>query len=123
MLKIAKFLTLAVFVQMLTSFATPAKSEYDIEAFYNGILPANGTKVLTSGEGIKDVDMILTPLEIPTGNYVVNVTRKGSDLYKVDGKNIYIKTRYCYEYSYGDEIILKVEGNYGYSKGKVVFTK
>ena len=28
-------------------------------------------------------------------NYEVNLTRKGSNVYKIDGKDIIIQTRYC----------------------------
>lgn len=38
--------------------------------------------------------------------YRISVTRKAQDLYKVDGTSVLIKTRYCYEYAYGEEAIL-----------------
>lgn len=49
--------------------------------------------------------------------YEVSVTRKGANLYKVDGKNILIKTRYCYVYAYSEESIFKWEGY----DGKLIF--
>ena len=51
-------------------------------------------------------------------NYDISVTRKGSNLYKVDGKNIFIHTRYCYEYVYYEESFLRMSG---YS-GEIIFT-
>ena len=50
-------------------------------------------------------------------NYEVNLTRKGSNVYKIDGKDIIIQTRYCYVYAYSEEAILKTSG-YG---GEVLF--
>lgn len=50
-------------------------------------------------------------------NYEVNLTRKGSNVYKIDGKDIIIQTRYCYVYAYSEEAILKTSG-YG---GEVIF--
>ena len=50
-------------------------------------------------------------------NYEVNLTRKGSNVYKIDGKDIFIQTRYCYVYAYSEEAILKTSG-YG---GEVIF--
>lgn len=50
-------------------------------------------------------------------NYEVNLTRKGSNVYKIDGKDIIIQTRYCYVYAYSEEAIFKSSG-YG---GQVVF--
>ncbi len=105
----------------LTSFQKPISNECDVEAFYKGVTPTDGTKILTTGEELEDVKLILVPMDIEKGNYVVKVTRKGSNLYKVDDKNIYIETKYCYEYSYSQEVILKVESSYGYTKGKIIF--
>ena len=50
-------------------------------------------------------------------NYEVNLTRKGSNVYKIDGKDIILQTRYCYVYAYSEEAILKTSG-YG---GEVIF--
>lgn len=50
-------------------------------------------------------------------NYEVNLTRKGSNVYKIDGKDIIIQTRYCYVYACSEEAILKTSG-YG---GEVIF--
>lgn len=50
-------------------------------------------------------------------NYEVNLTRKSGNVYKVDGKDIIIQTRYCYVYSYSEEAIFKTSG-YG---GEIIF--
>ena len=50
-------------------------------------------------------------------NYEVNLTRKSSNVYKVDGKDIIIQTRHCYVYAYSEEAIFKTSG-YG---GEVIF--
>ena len=54
--------------------------------------------------------------------YKVTVTRKGHDLYEVQGGQIYIKTRYCYEYVYSDEAILRVDSPGGFNIGKIFFS-
>jgi len=50
-------------------------------------------------------------------NYEVNLTRKGSNVYRIDGKDIIVQTRYCYVYAYSEEAIFKTSG-YG---GEVIF--
>lgn len=50
-------------------------------------------------------------------NYEVSLTRKGRNVYKVDGKDIIIQTRYCYIYAYSEEALFKTSG---YS-GEVIF--
>ena len=106
---------------LLSAPSKPTADECEIEAFYKGTTPTSGSKALTSSDELEDIELILTPIEIDAGKYVVNITRKGSNLYKIDGKNIYLETRYSYEYSYGDEVVLKIESNYGYTKGKIIF--
>lgn len=54
---------------------------------------------------------------VAAGDYDLSVTRKGSNLYKVDGKDIYIHTRYCYEYVYYEDSLLRMSG----TTGKIVF--
>ena len=51
------------------------------------------------------------------GTYEIKVTRKDSNLYKVDGKNVIIKTKYCYEYVYSADAILRMSGR----SGKLIF--
>ena len=50
-------------------------------------------------------------------NYEVSLTRKGSNVYEIDGKDIIIQTRYCYVYAYSEEAIFKASG-YG---GELIF--
>jgi len=51
--------------------------------------------------------------------YKVNVKRVDQDLYKTTTDGLYIKTRYCYEYTYGGDAILKYE-QYRYDN-KLIF--
>lgn len=98
-------------------------SDYDVAAFFKGMTPAEGTKVQTEDDELKDAKLILVPVNIEAGTYVLKVTRKSQDLYKVDDKNIYIQTKFCFEFSFSQEAILKVDGNLGFTKGKINFTK
>ncbi len=41
--------------------------------------------------------------------YQVNVTRQGSNIYKILGKDALIQTRYCYEYAYAEDALLRTE--------------
>ena len=51
--------------------------------------------------------------------YSVNVKREDSNLYR-ESSGLYIETRYCYEYTYGDDAILKYEqGSYS---NKLIFS-
>lgn len=97
-------------------------NECEIKNFYEAISPVNqGTKVLTKSGEFEEVDLILVPTKLETGKFKVSLSRKGSNIYKVEGTKIWLETRYCYEYAIREEVILIVESNYGFSKGKIIF--
>lgn len=50
-------------------------------------------------------------------NYEVSVTRDGSNLYRADGRDLLIHTRYCYEYVYYEDVLLRMWG----SSGEIIF--
>ena len=108
---------------ILTSFTNlnPYSDECDIREFYAAVVPDSDVKVLTTYGELEDAELILVPTEMETGTYRIEVTRKGSNLYKVEGTDYYIETSYCYEYATYDEAILEIESNYGYTKGKIMF--
>ena len=120
MLKSVSLVISITLILILTSFKSPIISEYDISGIYQPANIPDGAKVLTD-DGLKNASTILIPLNIQPGKYLLKVTRKGANIYKVDNKEIYIETKYCYEYSYSEEVILNVESGYGYSKGKLIF--
>jgi len=113
-------LTLLLLSFPLSSFKNKSGSEYDIVAIYKGINLNDGCKGITE-DGVKSISVVLAPTKLEIRKYVVNITRKGADIYKVDDKDIYIETRYCYEYSNGQQVVLNVESDYGYSIGKITF--
>ena len=66
--------------------------------------------------------LFVAPVQtIASDVYEVTVTRKDQDLYEVLGADVYIKTRYCYEYVYYDDAILKIDSNYGFNIGTIMF--
>jgi hypothetical protein len=98
-------------------------TECDIVNFYNGVTPDKGTKCLMSGYNteMKEVDVILVPVKIDAGKYTVSLSRTMSNLYKIDGTDLYVETTYCYEYANRHDAILIVESGFGYNKGKIIF--
>lgn len=52
----------------------------------------------------------LLSFNVLADDYRVNVTREGGNLYKVDSGNIVINTRYCYEYVYYEDSLLRMNG-------------
>lgn len=81
---------------------------------------SSDARILTNGELVSDA-LILVPTELDEDVYSFDVTKEGDNLYKVDYQNIYFETNYCYEYATSQEVILKWESNYGFTKGKIIF--
>ena len=107
---------------VLTSFNASTKrnaAEYPIAATYEG-KSLDNAKVITDA-GIRDAKVVLLPYKLAAGKYVVNVIRKGKDIYKIDGMDIYIETRFCYEILYGQEATVTIEPSYGNSVGTIKF--
>jgi hypothetical protein len=107
----------------LTSFTenTTLIDECEVKEFYKALETESDVKVLTTSGDLEEVELILVPTKMEEGTFKIEVTRKGSNIYKVEGTDYYIETRYCYEYATYDEAILKVESNYGYDKGTIIF--
>lgn len=110
-------------VLVLTSFTenTNLSDECDVNEFYKAVEPDRNVKVLTTSGDIEEAELILVPTKMEEGTFKIEVTRKGSNIYKVEGTDYYVETRYCYEYATYEEAILKVESNYGYNKGTIIF--
>lgn len=107
---------------MSASFAAFAESRYDIAEFYTVVKPDSGTKAVGRYEQTIDVEYILTPTKLDTGKYVVKVVKIGDNLYRIKDSDICVETRYCHEWaSYSEEVVLIIQSNYGYTKGKIIF--
>ncbi len=65
------------------------------------------------------IAVLATPA--PAEVYRVTVTLNADGLYQVDGTSLYVQTRYCYEYAYSEDAILKYDSSCGYTKGVLYF--
>jgi hypothetical protein len=86
-----------------------------LSIFYMCLIP----KFAYAG-GSCDVEKVIGARVSP-GVYKITVKRESQNLYKVRNQDIYIKTRYCYEYAYSEDVILEIEYYSGYSIGTIYF--
>lgn len=106
---------------MMGSFAY-AESSYDISELYAVIKPSSGTKAVGQNDKVMEVEYILSPTKVDTGKYIVEVRKIGDDLYQVKDTDLCVETRYCREWaSFSEKVVLIIESNYGYTKGKIIF--
>lgn len=104
-------------------FNSKTKSDkYNIEEFYSGKEVEATSIFLNSSDDIADdIKTELQEFDLKLGKYSISVSKIDDNLYKVDGKDIYIKTKYCHEYATRDDVILLVTSNSGYTKGEIIF--
>lgn len=103
------------------SNSSSSSSCYDIAQIYEKIDVPRGTKAKDGYGNMGSIEAIYTPTSLDLGTYSVHVTRIGSNFYQIDRTDYYIETKYCYEYAYYEEVILKITSSYGYTKGEVIF--
>jgi hypothetical protein len=96
-------------------------SSYDIEEIYGEQNVSNGTLAITRFGGMEEIEKILIPIRLDTGRYKVSVRKVDTNIYEIIGKDIYVKTRSCYEGAYNEEVILEITSPYGWNKGKIYF--
>lgn len=114
--------TCAAILLLAAAAAAHAESSYDIAQIYAVTEPASGTKAVGRYDKVVDVEYILTPTRVDTGKYIVEVKKIGDNLYKIRDTDICVETRYCHEWaSFSEEVVLIIDSNYGYTKGKIIF--
>lgn len=106
----------------ITSFHSKS-DEYDIAAIYKGVDAKADTKAITSDDEVVEIETLLVPTTLKQGKYKEEVTKKGDDLYQISGTEIYLETRLCSESAILESVIVIIESNYGYTKGKIIFNE
>lgn len=120
MKKIAILVT--IFLGCTSFIDNRTSSTYSISEIYSGIEPENSdTKVLTSSGDVEEVDIILVPSKLEIGKYKIEVTKKASNIYRIEGTKVYLETKYCHEYANREEVFLNITSSYGYTKGDLIF--
>lgn len=99
-----------------------AEKSYDVAEFYTVEKAPSGTKAVGEYDKTVVIKYILTPTRVNTGKSIVKVKKIGDNLYQIKDSDICVETRYCHEWtSYYEEVVLIIESNYGYNKGKIIF--
>jgi len=103
------------------NFPETRTSDYDVAEIFLGIDPDYGTKAITTFGDLSELELILVPTTLEEDTYSVQITRKADDLYLIEGTNYYVETRFCFEFAFSNDAILKIESNYGFTKGTLIF--
>lgn len=96
-------------------------SECDVKEIYESIKTDIGVKAINSYGELEDISELLVPVELEEGVYEIQITRKGSNLYKIEGTSYYLETMFCFEFAIYDDAILKISSISGFTVGKIIF--
>lgn len=115
-------LLLLLLTTLTSALTASAETSYDIAKIYSVIKPESGTKAVDRLDRTIEAEYILVPTKVDTGKYIVEVKKIGDNLYLVKNSDLCIETKYCREWtSFYKEVVLIIDTNYGYTKGKVIF--
>lgn len=114
-------LILIVLVSSASSWTSSSTKSYDLAGVYEKVELNAGSKSMDTYGNIEEAKAVFVPTKIDTGKYEVELTRIDSNFYQICGTNLYIVTKYCYEYATRDDAILSITSSYGYTRGEVIF--
>lgn len=121
------FLNVIVLLLLIPAFTSAAVSsdrdsdKYDIVRFYELVDVDTGAKAMDTYGSLHEIKALYLPTKIDEGRYTVKVTREDSNFYRICDTDLFIETRYCYEYATREEVLLNVMSNYGYTRGEIIF--
>lgn len=97
-----------------------SSESYYVDKIYQSMSVDIGTLAKTTSGDIEEIEIIFVEKSLDPGTYSITITREGDDFYRIDGTDIYIKTRYCYEYYYSQDAILKISSYKGHNFGELI---
>ena len=109
-----------VIVALFGIGATQPTQTYQVRCIYSGNTQ-RGLAALTSEGQVIHVNVMLVPITMPQKQYHVHVTRVGTDLYLVEGQNMYIRTRECDVVVYSADATLDLSAEVGQNRGTLTF--
>lgn len=106
-----------------SAFTELKADEYTVSKIFKVQDVEYGTKAIDAYGSVVEINQLFVPIKLEEGKYEVTVTRKGDNLYKIDGTNYYVETSMCYEYCVYEKAILVVytTSTVPYSFGNLIF--
>lgn len=118
MVNLLYLLLLNVFISN-PSAVKPAKCE--ISKIYQSEEISKEARVLTMNGSFAPATLLLQPLQLKPGEYEYALTRRATNLYKVEGTEIYIETKLCFNIGFKQKATIVINEDQGYIKGHVLF--
>ena len=108
---------------MLLAGTAMGQSSCDVVKIYEAVTPERDVLALDDYGKVRQVSKLLVPAELEPGEYRLQVSKTGDNLYHARQTDYYIKTQYCYEYASYTKAVLVVEDTYNsaFSNNKLIF--
>lgn len=107
---------------IISSLSAFAVRKYDIVETYEITQAPKDSKAVNAYGVVTNAKYILTPSKIKYGECSVELSKIGENIFKINGTNLCVETKYCSEWiSYSKKAILVIESSFGYFKGKLIF--
>ena len=121
----ALFWTVGLTALRLDAVSLPTRAAIgatcDVKGVYKQVdIPVGALGLSTLGDP-QELESVLVPTSLEDGAYDVRVTRKANNLYRVDGTAIFVVTRYCYEYAYSQQAVMRVRSIGSTTTGTLAF--
>lgn len=104
-----------------SAYSRRAHTDCEVAGMLSAFDAPVGTAALTTTGDVQEVETAYIPTTIKTGLYKVAVTRKGDDLYTIDGSKLAVHTQLCIEYGYSEDASLDVRSVAGVTVGTLTF--
>ncbi|HMQ08564.1 MAG TPA: hypothetical protein PKC30_14790 [Saprospiraceae bacterium] len=79
------------------------------------------TRGITNFKKIETTGTFLVPATLQPGKFIVNVSRKENNFYKIETSDLWVETIYCFEWAIWQEVVIIIDNYYGYTKGRIIF--
>lgn len=112
---------LVILICLMVSATIALADEYTVVCVYEKQRVEYGVKAIDNLDNIQEISCLLVPTKVDEGTYSVLLTRKDTNLYKIEGTDLYLETQFCFEICIMEEAVLVIH-NYGdISFGTVIF--
>lgn len=93
----------------------------EISVIYTTVDLPDNAKVLTQNGSFSTVSLLLKPTELAPGEYEYSLTRRATNLYKVENTSMYIETKLCFNIGFEQASTIIINNPDGFVKGTVIF--
>ena len=110
-------------IALLLALVPAPSTSCDVRGVFREVDLPMGAMVQTGVGDLEEAQVLLVPANVESGAYDLTVTRKATNTYKVVGSNLYVITRYCFEFGFSQKATLRYQSAGTYGAGTLTFER